>query len=137
MLIAPTFFDYFLQCGAQIHDSTLTQKSLFFILTSSFFAECKKSATFASTYVFIHYFIMNTKIRLPLASPHFFTDNNGNSIFVLSNEYYNELLQTIEKLSEDLDDIRAIEDERASPSPAEPIDIFFERVERYRAKNGI
>ena len=80
---------------------------------------------------------MNTKIRLPLASPHFFTDNNGNSIVVLSNEYYNELLQTIEKLSEDLDDIRAIEDERASPSPAEPIDIFFERVERYRAKNGI
>ena len=73
-----------------------------------------------------------------MASPHFFTDNNGNSIVVLSNEYYNELLQTIEKLSEDLDDIRAIEDERASsPSPAEPIDIFFERVERYRAKNGI
>ena len=72
-----------------------------------------------------------------MASPHFFTDNNGNSIVVLSNEYYNELLQTIEKLSEDLDDIRAIEDERASPSPAEPIDIFFERDERYRAKNGI
>ena len=86
---------------------------------------------------------MNTKIRLPLASPHFFTDNNGNSIVVLSNEYYNELLQTIEKLSETpriLKSpilVRAIEDERASPSPAEPIDIFFERVERYRAKNGI
>ena len=69
-------------------------------------------------------------------TPQFLTNSEGNSFALIPAEEYRELLSFVE-MYEEMEDIRAAREARENPSPTEPIDVFFERVEKYRRENGI
>ena len=69
-------------------------------------------------------------------TPQFLTNSEGNSFALIPAEEYRELLSLVE-MYEEMEDIRADREARENPSPTEPIDVFFERVEKYRRENGI
>lgn len=74
---------------------------------------------------------------IPLIEPQFFTDSKGNSIVMLTKDYYNGLLSRIEELQEDLEDIQALNQEKANPSEKEDAHSFFDRIDKKRKENGI
>lgn len=67
---------------------------------------------------------MNTQ-SISLVEPQIFTDNKGNSIVILSKDYYNGLLSKIKELEEDLEDIQALNDEKYNPSKKEEAYLFL------------
>ena len=69
-----------------------------------------------------------------LQTPLFLTDSNGNSLALIPADEYRELLALVE-MYEELEDIRSVRE--AKGEKTEPIDIFFERVEKYRKENRI
>ena len=69
-----------------------------------------------------------------LQTPQFLTDSNGNSLALIPADEYLELLALVE-MYEELEDIRSFR--VAKGEETEPIDVFFERVEKYRKENGI
>lgn len=69
---------------------------------------------------------------IPLIEPQFFTDNKGNSIVMLTKDYYNELLSRIEEL----EDLELYLEGKKDQEPGEPAEIVFKRIEENRAKNG-
>lgn len=69
-----------------------------------------------------------------LQTPQFLTDSNGNSLALIPADEYRELLALVE-MYEELEDIRSVCE--AKGEETEPIDVFFERVEKYRKENGI
>ena len=72
---------------------------------------------------------MNTMI---LQEPTFLTDRQGNTLSaVVPIEQYNELLR-IAELYEELEDLQLYYESKADPTPAEPVDIVFKRIEARR-----
>ena len=69
-----------------------------------------------------------------LQTPQFLTDSNGNSLALIPADEYRELLALVE-MYEELEDIRSVRE--AKGEETEPIDVFCERVEKYRKENGI
>ena len=69
-------------------------------------------------------------------TPQFLTNNEGDSFALIPAEEYRELLSLVE-MYEEMEDIRAAKEAREHPSETEPIDVFFERVEKYRKENGL
>lgn len=69
-----------------------------------------------------------------LQTPQFLTDSNGNSLALIPADEYRELLALVE-MYEELEDIRSVHE--AKGEKTEPIDVFFERVEKYRKENRI
>ena len=69
-------------------------------------------------------------------TPQFLTNSEGNSFALIHAEEYRELLSLVE-MYEEMEDIRAAREARENPSPAEPIDVVFKRMEEYRKKHGI
>ena len=69
-------------------------------------------------------------------TPQFLTNSEGNSFALTPAEEYRELLSLVE-MYEEMEDIRAAREVRENPSPAEPIDVVFKRMEEYRKKHGI
>ena len=69
-----------------------------------------------------------------LQTPQFLTDSNGNSLALIPADEYRELLALVE-MNEELEDIRSVRE--AKGEETEPIDVCFERVEKYRKENGI
>jgi hypothetical protein len=72
---------------------------------------------------------MNTMI---LQEPTFLTDRQGNTLSaVVPIEQYNELLR-IAELYEELEDLQLYYESKADPTPADPADIVFKRIEARR-----
>ena len=65
-------------------------------------------------------------------TPQFLTNNEGDSFALIPAEEYRELLSL-----EEMEDIRAAKEAREHPSDTEPIDVFFERVEKYRKEKEV
>lgn len=67
-----------------------------------------------------------------LQEPTFLTDRQGNTLSaVVPIEQYNELLR-IAELYEELEDLQLYYESKADPTPAEPADIGFKRIEAHR-----
>lgn len=67
-----------------------------------------------------------------LQEPTFLTDRQGNTLSaVVPIEQYNELLR-IAELYEELEDLQLYYESKADPTPAEPVDIVFKRIEARR-----
>ena len=67
-----------------------------------------------------------------LQEPTFLTDRQGNTLSaVIPIEQYNELLR-IAELYEELEDLQLYYESKADPTPAEPVDIVFKRIEARR-----
>ena len=70
-----------------------------------------------------------------LQEPTFLTDRQGNTLSaVVPIEQYNELLR-IAELYEELEDLQLYYESKADPTPAEPVDIVFKRIEARRNQN--
>jgi len=69
-------------------------------------------------------------------TPQFLTNNEGDSFALIPAEEYRELLSLVE-MYEEMEDIRAAKEVREHPSETEPIDVFFERVEKYRKEKEV
>ena len=67
-----------------------------------------------------------------LQEPTFLTDRQDNTLSaIVPIEQYNELLR-IAELYEELEDLQLYYESKADPTPAEPADIVFKRIETRR-----